>query len=80
MKPTKSWFHCSSVWSRSFFPLTFFRFFITDIAVVIFINMQEGEVKFTMTNFPKQNAEKPDIFLPGEQKSFRHRLLVHVSL
>ena len=27
MKPTKSWFHCSSVWSRNFFSAYFFETF-----------------------------------------------------
>ena len=62
-----------SVVEKPFFSLLFLRLFITDIAVFIFIIMQKVEVKFT-----KQNAEKPDTFLPGEQK--RRRLLVHVSL
>ena len=62
-----------SVVEKPFFSLLFLRLFITDIAVFIFIIMHKVEVKFT-----KQNAEKPDTFLPGEQK--RRRLLVHVSL
>ena len=64
-----------SVVEKPFFSLLFLRLFITDIAVFIFIVMQKVEVKFK-----KQNAEKPDTFLPEEQKSFRRRLLVRVSL
>ena len=64
-----------SVVEKPFFFLLFLRLFITDIPVFIFIIMQKVEVKFT-----KQNAEKPDTFLTGEQKSLRRRLLVHVSL
>ena len=64
-----------SVVEKPFFSLLFLRLFITDIAVFIFIIMQKVEVKFT-----KQNAEKPDTFLPGEQKCLRRRLLLHVSL
>ena len=41
---TKSWFLCSSMWSRCLFPLTFLRY-------RFFTAMQKVEVKFTMRKF-----------------------------
>ena len=71
--PTKVGFFVLQCGRDAFFPLTFLR-------CRFFTAMQKVEVKFTMRKFSKQNAEKPDIFLRGEQKSFRRTLLVHVSL